>query len=67
MTSRWSTWCRSSGKHAQAVSRGEAEVVEVAGTLVRRTRHPRPLLRAADARGKAVIAELRERCGRRAG
>ncbi|AXX30879.1 hypothetical protein APASM_3514 [Actinosynnema pretiosum subsp. pretiosum] len=42
-------------------------MVEVAGTLVRRTRHPRPLLRAADARGKAVIAELRERCGRRAG
>ncbi|GAA2669446.1 MULTISPECIES: hypothetical protein [Actinosynnema] len=140
LMNRWTT--ASSGKHARAVFRGEAEVVEIAETLVRRTRHPRLLLwaawlvitadgaatdrerllfrhlarlvrqrhgvedeqladvvtldpeevwrrveaeagdlgdvveaaelvgavdGAADARGKAVIAELRERCGRRAG
>lgn len=32
------------GRHAQSVFRGEAEVIELADTLVRRTRHPRLML-----------------------
>ncbi|UFR04451.1 hypothetical protein KBP30_26270 [Streptomyces sp. Go40/10] len=32
------------GRHARSVFRGEAEVIEVADTLVRRTRHPRLML-----------------------
>ncbi|GGS45573.1 hypothetical protein [Streptomyces cinerochromogenes] len=32
------------GRHARSVFRGEAEVIELADTLVRRTRHPRLML-----------------------
>ncbi|MFF3014856.1 hypothetical protein [Streptomyces sp. NPDC057939] len=32
------------GRHAKSVFRGEAEVVELADTLIRRTRHPRLML-----------------------
>lgn len=49
------------GRHAQAVFRDEAEVIELADTLIRRTQHPRLRLWAAwlviNADGKITDAE----------
>ncbi len=50
-----------SGRHAQSVFRGEAEVIELADTLIRRTQHPRLMLWVAwlviNADGKIADAE----------
>ncbi|MGW1327903.1 hypothetical protein ACWD64_35880 [Streptomyces antibioticus] len=49
------------GRHAKSVFRGEAEVIELAHTLLRRTRHPRIMLWVAwlviNADGKITDAE----------
>ncbi|MDX2395024.1 MULTISPECIES: hypothetical protein [unclassified Streptomyces] len=49
------------GRHAKSVFRGEAEVIELADTLIRRTRHPRLMLWVAwlviNADGKVTDAE----------